>query len=585
MNKTQNFKQQIQDEYISLIENLENTKKEMFGLFANNTKLQNIQNVFIESLDSSLQSSKDLMKETLDGMVWDNLVIAFFGETNAGKSTIIETMRVLFDEERKRRIERTGIGEDGKIVGDGRTDFTKAYDEYILNVYGKTVTLIDVPGIEGNEGDFIDDIKRALKQAHIVFYVQGHNKKPDVVTADKIKRYLNDWVNVFSIYNVRGGAGNYDEDEERNNLFTSDINKTYLLIEDTFKSILQDVYKGNIAVQALLALCSVAHFAPERSDLENTQNKLTNYFGDKNTIFEFSRFNEIIQLIRNKTDNFEAEILAANKQKLQAQYNRIINDIANTIESQQHDFELLQRGLITYKNDVKSVVSSAKNNIKQQTDSATDSEFNNLLDEICDAIDYEKQSVLQDKINRLCQQHSAMYSKRIDSIISNVFCKVDQRLEEKQKHLLDVFESHNTNLISTTQIRIPFDTTVIADKLELDFKDFLREGGELALALSGFLFGPVGGLISLGGYGVCKLIKGLFGKDDVKEKAKNEAKQQINQAKEKAKSKLNKTRQVINAQLDNLQFSILDKITNDIANSKAMQGLLEEFQQTLKSKK
>lgn len=585
MKKTANPKQLIKDEYISLIENLETTKKEMASLLANNTKLQNIQNTFVQSLNSNLQSSKALMKETLDGMVWDNLVIAFFGETNAGKSTIIETMRVLFDEERKKRIEQTGKSEDGKIVGDGQADFTKVYDEYKLNVYGKTVTLIDVPGIEGNEGDFIDDIKRALKQAHIVFYVQGHNKKPDVATADKIKRYLNDWVNVYSIYNVRGGAGNYDEDEERKSLYTTDVDKTYLLIEDTFKGILQDVYKGNIAIQALLALCAVAQFAPERNDLENTQNKLTTYFGDRNAIYEFSCFKEIVQLIRNKTDNFDAEILAANKQKLQAQYNKIIKDLAETIESQRHDFELLQRGLTTYNSDVKEIVSSAKNKIKRQTDSATDREFDTLLNEICEAIDYEKQGVLQDKINRLCQKHTSMYSNQISSIITNVFGEVNERLKEKQKKLLDVFKSNRNYYIYASQINIQFDASVIIDELGFSGKDILREGGELALALTGFLFGPVVGLIGLGGYGVAQLIKGLFGKDEAKDKAKNEAKQQINEAKGQAKIQLNKTRQIINTQLDNLKTSISDKISNDITNSKAMQDLLEEVQQTLENKK
>ena len=67
-----------------------------------------------------------------------------------------------------------------------------------MQINGKPFTLIDVPGIEGKEEDFIDDIKKALAQAHLVFYVQGHNIKPDVATASKIKKYLGDWVISFS---------------------------------------------------------------------------------------------------------------------------------------------------------------------------------------------------------------------------------------------------------------------------------------------------------------------------------------------------------------------------------------------------
>lgn len=61
-------------------------------------------------------------------------------------------------------------------MGDGSPDFTKTYEEYHLSIAGHPFTLIDVPGIEGNESEFKDVIKTALHKAHCVFYVQGHNK-------------------------------------------------------------------------------------------------------------------------------------------------------------------------------------------------------------------------------------------------------------------------------------------------------------------------------------------------------------------------------------------------------------------------
>ena len=101
--------------------------------------------------------------------------------------------------------------------------------------------------------------------------------------------------------------------------------------------------------------------------------------------------------------------------------------------------------------------------------------------------------------------------------------------------IIDIFKSNRNYFINSAQINIQFDASVIIDELGFSGKDLLREGGELALALTGFLFGPIAGLIGLGGYGVAKLIKGLFGKDEAKDKAKNEAKQQINEAKGQAK--------------------------------------------------
>ena len=165
------IKQKVEQQYQTLILNLDNTKTDIVKYKAKNTKLANLQTDFADEFTKQIDSVKDVMKQTINGMVWNNLVIAFFGETNAGKSTTIETLRILFDENKDKN-------KDGLIVGDGRADFTKTYDEYHLRIFDYPFTLIDVPGIEGKEDDFKDDIKRALQQAHLVFYVQGHNKNP-----------------------------------------------------------------------------------------------------------------------------------------------------------------------------------------------------------------------------------------------------------------------------------------------------------------------------------------------------------------------------------------------------------------------
>ena len=76
-------------------------------------------------------------------------------------------------------------------------------------------------------------------------------KKPDRATAEKIKKYLGDWVKVYSIYNVRGGVSNYDEEEERETLITSGILKAESLIRAEFKTILGDVYAGHVLTSSL----------------------------------------------------------------------------------------------------------------------------------------------------------------------------------------------------------------------------------------------------------------------------------------------------------------------------------------------
>ncbi len=85
-----------------------------------NTKQVGIKRSLLAFLETYIKDSMNKLSEIKTSARWDKLVIAFFGETNAGKSTIIETFRILFDESRH----QTGDGNDGLIVGAGRSDFT-----------------------------------------------------------------------------------------------------------------------------------------------------------------------------------------------------------------------------------------------------------------------------------------------------------------------------------------------------------------------------------------------------------------------------------------------------------------------------
>ena len=225
-------------------------------------------------------------------------------------------------------------GVDGEIVGTGDSDFTKQYTEYELSLNGKKFTLIDVPGIEGKESDYTEIIKGALLKAHCVFYVQGKNKQPDEATADKIKDYLNEWVSVYSIYNVRSNAEKYIDAEDRVDLRTNDVRQVESLIQDTFYRKLGRNFKGTLCTQGLLSLCSLARFAkPHRKKyrfnkekdtlnlhifekqkgLIKKQKKLLDLFGSKEKVYEFSRFDDLEKVVDNMSDHYLDEIIESRK--------------------------------------------------------------------------------------------------------------------------------------------------------------------------------------------------------------------------------------------------------------------------------
>lgn len=267
---------------------------------------------------------KKQLEDVMENTSWDKLTIAFLGMTNAGKSTIIETLRILFDKNKNR-------AEDGMIVGEGQQDFTKDYNEYELTIAGKPFVLIDAPGTEGREKEYKDKICKALEKAHCIFYVL--NEKPDEPSVEKIKGYLKDGVNLYTIYNVRGSTENYDEPDERITLINQNKETNIKLINTTFTDIVGDRYKGNISVQALLALCSHAQFSSERKIHEIIQENLLEYFGNSYSMFVFSEFQTLIDLIEKKSQTFFDEILEANRMKLIAKAEDIKKQINDLLEN------------------------------------------------------------------------------------------------------------------------------------------------------------------------------------------------------------------------------------------------------------
>lgn len=284
---------------------------------SNSEILDEVTKQYNDALAELVKKSQNELAATLKNAIWDKLVVAFVGITNAGKSTIVENFRVLFDEhERKAALKEKTSGVDGEIIGDGRADFTKYYKEYCMTINGKPFVLIDVPGIEGDEMSVKSEIVRALNKAHCVFYVQGEGKKPDEGTVKKIKEYLKDWVEVYSILNVKTTSFDYEEENERINLKTRRICDLESQIESVFKNALGRNFSRNFTIQARLALCSCASFLPSRNDLIKEQNDLMVNFGSKSKMYEFSNFQEIVQCLDNLSSNFASKISEAQRRKL-----------------------------------------------------------------------------------------------------------------------------------------------------------------------------------------------------------------------------------------------------------------------------
>ena len=567
-------KDEIKKTYKTLHDILQSTQLDVFDLNGVNSQFNTVKEKIAFAFDSKIKEAKKELDVALKDTVWDNLVIAFFGETNAGKSTIIETFRIHFDDKRKK--------EDGLIVGDGRHDFTKTYDEYHLSIAGHPFTLIDVPGIEGNEAEFKDVIKTALHKAHCVFYVQGHNKKPDRATAEKIKKYLGDWVKVYSIYNVRGGVSNYDEEEERETLITPGVLKTESLIQTEFKTILGDVYAGHVTLQGLLAMSAKASFSSKREDLIRGQQKLLKYFGGSaDKVLEFSQFKTLTALVEQKSSNFMSEIIEANKQKLISLAGNIATDIELVMESQKSYLANLESNLRTINREVcNNSMDSALRNITNKTRNSITSAYGELKSEIFDLIDNEPSN-----INQLAEQFQEdvieNLENRIKSIVNDELKKVRDTANRKIKDL-DGVNIKPIQFNQSIDLETEIDFSGALGELDIDLADVLSWTAKTAgTAATGALVGSfIPGIGTLIGAGVGAVVGGIAhacSGDGGKADARKSVSDAIGKATQRAKNNVKSMLAPVIRDMDIQKRQLTDSVKTELTNIEESQETLDTF--------
>lgn len=486
------------------------------------SSLFQIQEDFKKSISKYAEDAAVELESCKNEYVWDKLVISFFGQTNAGKSTIIEVLRILFDEEtRKVSLQNAGNGVDGFIIGNGKNDFTTEYTEYNLDIGGQPFILIDVPGIEGNESDFESNIKKALKKSHMVFYVQGENKMPDTEISKRIRKYLNDWIKVYTVFNIRGGAGNYDMAEDRDNLRTENIIKIEAQIEENFRQQLGGVYKGNISVQALLALCAHAQFTNQRPDLLKTQDKLLKYFETPANLFDFSNFGEIKECIQNQTANFSTGILEANKLKLINIGNETRRAITEHVRKEGLNLMKILDAMRKLKIVLGKEIDSCSYRIQRDCTDLINTQFAYIKNEVCEAIDKKKsKQEREDLLTNFQSELNNSLQDIIQAIIKENVAVLNANMQRESHTIQELHESlflKNQSSFSVINLQLEDAFAELEIKLE-DFTELLTMVVTNAVLLALRFINPWTIAISVVGYGLKKLFFSDGGRSKAKKK-------------------------------------------------------------------
>ena len=320
----------------------------------------------------------------------------------------------------EKMLEKLRAFEDGQIMGDGRSDFTRESKEFLFDINGTQVKLIDVPGIEGDEKLVENEISKAVKKAHAVFYVTSKDAAPNEGTLQKIKTHLADQTEVWTVYNKPVTSprslknGMISNDDERGAL--NDLNT---LMEGT----LGKNYKDYTVVAGLAAFYAVANCLVP--------------FGEKNR-------NQIKFLNNSGRDELKEKSGLSKFQEHLAQ--RVIGDVPYKIKASNFNKAnyVLKQTVDKLKN-IHNGFSDLKLNIDKQvavTKQEIDSEYLDLVQRLKTMIE----KIIQDFERKTRQE---VY-KRIESDISNDEFKgilkrqIDNNLESVSKDLIAGFKTETS---------------------------------------------------------------------------------------------------------------------------------------------
>ena len=597
MMSTINTKRQHLDAlYQELIDSLTKCGCRIKDLKTNESKLAEIKKSFIKTFSENVDLAQKQMTMMRDKMIWDHLVIAFFGETNAGKSTIIETFRIKFKESVReknlyrydhpffiiniwhwlkklfRKKDDYNFGVDGDIIGDGSPDFTKQYKEYQLSLGKNYFTLVDVPGIEGNEHKYESIVKEALLKAHCVFYVQGHNKQPDEATTEKIKDYLNEWVSVYSIYNVRSNADQYIDAEDRKFLKTKNVVQVEGLVQNTFNRILGKCYKGLLCTQGLLSLCAIARFSEKHTDLIKKQKKLLSLFKSPDDLWKFSNFDELVHAVTYMNEHYIDEIVEANKIKYIKVSNDVVNKINDMLQRECDKIESFRDCLNRFCKEINSKVKRTQRCIETDLDTSIDVVFNDLQEKVFLSIDRKENP----DVENLKQMVKQKITKDMNDSIAGHIKELNDDILSMKKNL-DNNDNLNLGKIKIN-LEIPefnFDTAM--DEIGIHWSDVFSLGGEI---FAGFLVaGPFGGFVG----GMFGLLKNFFG-DGGKSKAKHKASIELDKAKRKMSDNIRSVINGVNKEIGNGTSSITKKLSQEMSNLNLISETIDRLKTDIKTK-
>ncbi|WQX93175.1 50S ribosome-binding GTPase [Helicobacter pylori] len=343
---------------------VEKSIKDLQSIFKNadnkDEKLKRFNQEALEVFQKLESKSLKELESLKNNEEWENFTIAFYGETGAGKSTLIECLRLFFKEQSKvdqqerfkrlystyqknyqndERNKQAVLNElhslqDGAIIGDGRSDFTLKTRSYSFQYNHQNFILLDVPGIEGSEQKVIDQISNATQKAHAIFYVTKKPTPPQKGeegkegTIEKIQKQLDSQTEVWTIFNKPINNPRAFKD----GLIDGSEKESLKILNKEMKNILGKHYMGYKAVSAQMAFYGLAQALIPETDFYEKKQKFLKDFKAGELLYQ-SHFKPLVEFIAEALlKKSRAKIIESNCNKALKVVEQLQKAIKTTIE-------------------------------------------------------------------------------------------------------------------------------------------------------------------------------------------------------------------------------------------------------------
>lgn len=488
---------------------------------------------------------------------------------------------------------------DGEIVGTGQADFTQDNAIYQFSHQGKSFQLIDVPGIEGNESKYEAMVQAAIAKAHLVFYVNGTNKKPEAETAQKIKHYLNRDAKVYAICNLRGKADSYEFDSDRESLECThkDAVATREQTREVLEGILgSELVSGCQSLQGLLGFTGVAFderglssIHPSRTDLLKSQRAYKQDFVSQQAMRCFSQLDRLHKVIGDGCANFEVDIVESNKRKVL----RLLQDTVTDLKTQRDEHQVFSDKIGAEIEGCQDVIRKSFKDLRSSFGSKRNSALDRFFNELNSAAHKAVAEHFSDKddVERVIGLHvedgQQRLSETLETIQEQLLKDLSEAIEKAVKRLQENAQRVSFQQQLSEAANNSLSLSSAMDAISFNFSDvgsFLFSIG--GYALSGFGIGTVfpgignivgaivGGLFGLLAAGLSYF---FGGRDKKIAEAQAQVASAISAEREKVKKTFKRdTDEMLTKIEEQIERSVLQQLTDERRKMAEVTALLDE---------